>query len=429
MTRRDALLALTMIGSASLLARRAATSEPVSDARPPEGYDVLRQIPARFHESIAAGTCRSDLAAFFDAAAREALAVGQALFVPAGTYPMRTWSPPANLTVLTAGRETVFEQLATGGVPQRFIRVLADNVRLWPGGVATITGNIAVNATSFNSGIQVYADDGATIDTFVCGDVYGRDLGGDVLETGSHQNGKLNRCTIGTIYGRNIYRNIVSITAGSFGRLEGVVQLGGVGLLGLDFEPDPASGSPLESWTFGVAHCHRVSIVGDPVMPIGSVEGDELDLDYARYGSSDPPFDYGGVSETGTPYFFEMGVRYRNCDSISIKRAEISNFARGAVIDIGENAADHYTRSVRFDRLKLRNNGAKTGYEIAQQKTYHLSIGYLESNSKPSLWTATLIGGTASDSVANIGEARVVGPLVRQHTGRVNVGSNQNVRR
>jgi hypothetical protein len=386
------------------------------------GYSVLNQIPPDLHRAIRSGFAKIDLSRFFDAAAREALAMGQVLYVPQGTYPMLTWAPPADLTLVTAGRRTIFEQLGSNGVPQRFIRVLVDNVRLWPGGSATIRGNIARNATSFNSGVQVYAGNGTTINRFVCGDIYGTDIGGDVLETGSHPLGRLGDCQIGTIYADNVLRNIISITAGSSGHIEGVIQLGGVGLVGLDFEPDRYSGSPIENWTFGTARCHRVTFAGDPERPIGNVSGELLDLSYTNFRSSSPPFDYGGVTAAASPTLFEVGIRYRNCRSVVLKRAFIRNFPRGAVVDIGEGRDDSYTQLFRVDYLELHNDGATSGYEIAQQKTSRLSIGYLVSNDKPNAATATLIGGTAHDSVAEIEGGEVSGRLVAQHTGRVQVG-------
>ena len=419
--RRETLLTLAAIGGCSLLSPRSCLGQSAPGASG-SAYNVLQEIPSDLHDEIRNGTARTDLQRYFDAAARRALARRQPLYVPAGTFPMRTWSPPANLTVLTSGRQTVFEQLPTNGVSQRFIRVLTDNVRLWPGGSATVKGNIAENATSFNSAIQVHADDGVVIESFVCGDVYGIDLGGDVLETGAHARGRLYNCNIGTIYGRNVYRNIVSITAGRFGHLDGVIQLGGVGLFGLDFEPDPGSGSPLERWTFGTAQCHRVNFVGDPQVPIGSISGNLLDLSYTEYGPSRPPFDYAGVNAAKSPALFEIGVRYRNCDNISIKRAIIRDFPRGAIIDIGENPNDGYTNLFRCDYLELHGNGIKSTYEIAQQKTRRLSVGHLVSNRKPSPAVATLIGGAVSDSVAEIEIADIAGRAVLTHTGRVSIG-------
>jgi hypothetical protein len=413
--KRRTLLAALAAGGAGLVAlSRTGSCQSVAP-----GHSVLGHIPLNLHAAILSGTAKADLAPFFDAGAAEAVAAGQALYVPPGTYPMRTWAPPANLTVLTAGRQTVFQQLPTNGVPQRFIRILHDNVKLWPAGSATIKGEIARNATTFNSGVQVYAGEGATISSFVCGDVFGVDLGGDVLETGSHPLGKLGRCQIGTIYGDNILRNIVSITAGSTGRIEGVVQLGGVGLLGLDFEPDANSGSPIENWTFGKVRCHRVTFAGDPARPIGNISGDSLDLSYTDFGSSRPPFNYAGVNASANPTLFEVGLRYRNCSSVTIKRAVIRNFPRGAIIDIGEGDDDSYTGLFRIDYLELHNDGAKSTYEIAQQKTRRLSIGYLMSRDKPNPSTASLIGGTAQDSLAEIDDGEISGRLVAQHTGRV----------
>jgi hypothetical protein len=380
-------------------------------AVPMSGRSVLETIPANFHSAIRSGAIRFDLARYFDLAARRAIALGTPLYVPAGTYTMVTWAPPAGLTVLTDGRGTVFRQLDTRGRSQRFIEVAADRVRLWPGGAATVDGGMTArgaNATGFNSGIRVHAGSRVRIASFECGDVYGRNLGGDVLETGCEADGFLGTCTIGNIYGDNVYRNVFSITGGAKGTVASVMQIGGCGFSTVCVEPDPGS-APVGSWTIGRIRGHRMTIAGDPAVPIQSVTVAELDLDYGRPSSS-PPFDAGSVSERASPTLFQLGLRYRNVGQIRIDRARFANFPRAAVEDIGSGTKDPDSGSVSFGALEIVQCGAMTGYQVVTQKTRSLDVERLSAVSKSSPSIATFLGGQTMTTM------RIAGGSV---TGRV----------
>ena len=384
---------------------------------------VLDAIPPGLHAAIRSGKLRSDIAIYVDRAARGAASRGLPLLFPTGTYPMTTWQPPAGLTVLTGGRGTVFRQSDTRGKPQRFIEVFADGVRLWPGGSATIDGGMTpqgANATGFNSGIRVHAGRGVRIARFECGDIYGHDLGGDVLETGCEAGGFLGRCTIGSIYGDNIYRNLLSVTGGASGSVVAVVQQSGCGLNVVDFEPDPTS-APVGDWTIGLVQGHRATVAGDAAAGINSVGIAALDLD-CRRSPSVPAFDQGGVSERATPTLFQVGLRYRNIGNLRIGRARIANAPRGAILDIGEGADDATSGLVSIGALVIVNCGAASTYEVVTQKTRLLDIEEIDSTAKPSAGIATFLGGFRSTQI-RVGRGRIGGTVVLASKGAFTANS------
>ncbi|WP_423141291.1 hypothetical protein ACOYW6_10655 [Parablastomonas sp. CN1-191] len=399
-----------------LLVAAAALAAPAC-ASAQAARSVLDAVPAALRAAIANGSVRADLAPYFDRAAREAVSSGMALRVPAGTYTMLTWSPPAGLTVLTDGRATVFRQLDTRGRGQRFIVVSADGVRLWPGGAATIDGGMTArgtNATGFNSGVYVYAGPGARIGRFECGDVYGRNLGGDVVETGCDARGFLGSCTIGTIYGDNVYRNCLSVTSGAAGTVAGVIQTGGCGLYTADFEPDPTS-APIGSWTVGTVRGHRLGVGGAPAVGIGSVTIRDLDLDRAR-PSSIPPLDGGGVSERKTPSLFNVGIRYAGVGTLRVDRASIRGFSRAAIEDITERPQDRVSGQVSFGSLTIANCGSATNYQVITHKTRQFAVDTIEASTKSSPAIATFLGGDAMTAFTVRG-GRVSGRVVSQSLG------------
>lgn len=390
-------------------------------------YSVLESIPANLHAAIRARTVTDDLEAYFDAAAAIAVAANKPLYVPPGTYTMQEWEPPTGLTVLTAGIETAFKQLNTGGTPKRFIRVLADNISLWPGGAATVQGGLtaSVNNTAFNGAVYVYAGSGITINKFVMGDLYAQDMGGDGLETGAHSSGTLIHCQVGTVFVSNVLRNGVSVTAGKSGHIAGLIQLGGVGYLAVDFEPDPTSGSPPEHWHIGTIRGHRANFVGDPAVVMGRVRIDHLHLDYDNFTASTPAFDFGGISAATQPTTFQVGVRYRNLASLEVGQAYIAGHAYGAIVDIGSGGSDSYTRMVKFDYLKLYQTGdnAAATAEIALNKTYDFKVGFLEDQNKVSNDDPTFVATTAADSRITIDAGKINGRLINAASGHVTLGA------
>ena len=359
--------------------------------------NVMSAIPANLHASIADGTVTTTLVSYFNEVAAYAVANDRPMYIPAGTFTMQQWLPPANLVVLTAGYDTIFKQLDTSGVGTRFIDVQADNVRLWPGGAVTINGGMTaggVNATSFNSGVRVHAPASVTINRFACGDIYGLNIGGDVIETGAAATGTLKHCRIGTIYADNVYRNGISITAGETGLIDGMIQIGGIGFVGVDFEPDAASGSPPANWWVGPIRTHRVNVSGDAAKVIGAVTLSHVDMDYTRAVST-PVFNYGGVSAVLTPNAFERGMQYRNVKSLRIDHWKINSFPRGAIVDVGEAGGDSPAEHVHIGYLELASNGATSDYEISIQKTELFEIDFLRDTSKVAATDATFVSGQA----------------------------------
>lgn len=383
----------------------------------PLARNVMDDIPAFLHAGIRRGSSLRDVAPFVDIAARRAVAAGQALYFPAGTYAMVTWAPPAGLTVQTDGTLTVFRQLSTHGQARRFIEVMTNGVRLWPGGSATIDGGMTPdgdNATSFNSAIRVHAGAGINISRFECGDVHGRNIGGDVLETGCLAGGYLGNCVIGALHGTNIYRNILSITGGAQGSVAAILQDGGCGLAVLVIEPDPGSAA-VGNWTIGPVVGHRVTIAGDQAAGVGSVEIESLDLDNRRRESI-PRFDYGGVARRSSPTMFETGIRYRNIGSLVIGRAAIVDFRRAAIEDIGSQAGDTPSSLVRIGQLIVERCGVDSGYEIVTQKTRRFAIARIESTAKPRPAIGTFLCGFSMVHI-ELGEGAILGQVVSSSMG------------
>lgn len=369
-----------------------------------DAISITDFIPANLRAGVVANTGTTDLEAYFDACATACIAQNRAMYVPRGTYAFETWSPPADLTVLTAGRKTIFKQLDTGGVSTRIINVTEDNVSLWPGGSATIDGSIDTfsgNATEQNHGVIVDAQTGTSINKFTCGDIYGRNIGGDAATVYS-PGGTIGHCKLGTIYCYNVYRFGVAITGGSSGEIDAVIQHPGAGVgcgLGvMNWEPDPANTSAPDQWTIGLIRGRTITVAGDPGVRLGDINIGQLHLDYSAYGVSSPAYNEGGINVGTQPDQFLNGIRCRNWRNLHIGRAYIKGHPRRAIYDLGSGGTDDLCDSFRIDALTL--DGVCTDYptfsagEIELQKQRKFSVGTFVHASKPNLANPTFLGGT-----------------------------------
>lgn len=384
-------------------------------------FSVLEIIDPSLHGAIAAGSVTADLQADFDTAALVALALDRPLWAPAGTYTMEQWFPPAGIKVVTDGWATVFKQLNTGGTPKRFFEVQEDGVQLWPGSSASFDGSMTpggTNATAFNSAVRVHAPAGGAIKTFTMGDIYAKDMGGDAFETGADATGTLGHCQVGTIYLDNVYRNGVSITAGTSGYIGAIVQIGGVGLLAFDAEPDPSCGSAPKQWHIEFLRGNRASIVGDPAVPMGVFTFGSWEIDYAL-GASNPVFDISGVSEATSPTLFQVGFRYRNAMSIVGRSLIIRNHARAAIEDIGTGVADVVCELLKADFYETHQCGATGGFEAYQQKTRRMEFGTVVLTDKVTASTPCFNGGQLADSWLKIGGGKITGRICNAHSGSI----------
>lgn len=389
-----------------------------------QAISVIDFIPANLRAGIVANTGTTNVSAYFDAAATACVAQNRPLYVPHGTYPFLTWLPPANLTVLTDGEKTVFKQLDTGGVSTRLIHITTDNVSLWPGGSATIDGSIdtiAGNATEQNHGIFVAAEAGITIHRFTCGNVYGKNIGGDVILVYSPV-GYIGHCTIGTIFGENIYRAIVAVSGGKSGTIEAIIQKKGAGVgagLGaLFFEPDATAASEPDQWVIGEVRGRTISIVGDPAHRLGAIRIDNLHLDFDDYGVSTPAYDEGGVSLATQPDTFLNAMRLRNFSSIDIGQAYIKGHTRNAIYGIASaSQCDH----LHFGTLILKEIDAASGTgEILLVNLRKFSADVLVDVDKPVLSVPTFVGSTAADLI-EINGGEIEGRFCNAHPGDIDL--------
>lgn len=368
--------------------------------------NVLDSMSDVVRAAVIARTQTASVITQINAAAALAVAADLPLHFPSGTYPLLSWKPPTNLRVTTDGVDTVFKQIDTGGTTYRLIHIENDGVRLWPDGAATLDGStdtIPANANEFNAGLFLDPADGTTIKSFVAGDLYGRNIGGDVLTTYDGGTGYLHNWEVGNVYGFNCYRTVAAITAGRSGRIKSVIDQGvnageGTGIGVLFVEHDASINTPVENLEIGHVRGRIMNVVGVPLgARVGRVRIGTLDLDASRPYSS-PAYDEAGLNIGTTPYLFGIGLAYREVDSIYIGSAKIANCPWDAIRDNGE-AGVNWSNSVYIGSLELINNGASSNRSIVTQKTRSFHVGQLKDTDKVDTGYATFAGGKAGSSI------------------------------
>ena len=156
-------------------------------------------------------------------------------------------------------------------------------------------------------------------------------------------------------------------------------------------------------------------MVGDPQVPLGSVTIHELDLDYSR-PASNPPFSQGRVSAATAVSLFQVGMRYRNVQSLVVDRAKIVGFPRGAVEDIGSGAQDRICDRIYFGSLEIEDCGVTTKYQVTTQKTVLFEVGTLRAARKTDPSVATFIGGNAMNTI-RVNGGEIAGRIVFSAAG------------
>ena len=255
---------------------------------------------------------------------KRAFAVNAVVQVPAGTFAAKQIHIPANKTLLTAGPETVIQQLPHQPSGTSLIRVMGSNVTI---GSFTAAGNIASDMHEWMHSIEVKANaDTGNLSNVVIGDIFGRNVRGDVICLSAIPGFTLQSVSLGNISGDNVYRNVVTIagTSPSNANIQ-IASIRGqrVGLYHFDIEPDDTS-PPVIGVTVGEIVGRNVGVVGPNAAAfVDAVSIRSLDLSPDCGGSSP---DYITTDHT-RPH----GLQVRNSKNLSISSLKARGLAGQAI--------------------------------------------------------------------------------------------------
>ncbi len=197
------------------------------------------------------------------------------IYIPAGEYKVTSLNIPTNTQIITDGFDTKIIQLNTAGVDVRLINIVGSNVSI---GDIYVEGDINNQDGEQHHGVFIMASSTTgPLTNIKLGNIYGKNLRGDILYVGAVLGYKLTSVTCGNILGENILRNGVSVTGGELNC--GDVFVNSVGFLTVDVEGEPTN-EPTYNVYFGNVKGKAVGCIATSASsPNININFKSLDLD------------------------------------------------------------------------------------------------------------------------------------------------------
>lgn len=263
----------------------------------------------------------------------QALIAHRNLFIPNGTYIASKINIPSH-TVITTQGDVVFKQKAGTPAETRLINIVdVENVHIQPR--INLIGNIATDTDEQNHGLFIRGAKYVRI-----GDVFGKDLRGDVVYVGGTISQPVFDVEIGGVYGDNILRNVVSHTGGVNVHYAAAVCLSSAGYGTFDVEPNPNS-QDCDAITLGYFKGNRLLVAGLPSKTVGSVKVGFADFNKDYQTNTTPPyfaFDairHGALIIHNFTYVDIRHAKFENEDYHGIRITDSAGYVRGKEVRIG----------------------------------------------------------------------------------------------
>jgi hypothetical protein len=285
---------------------------------------------------------------------QKAVNAAKVVLIPAGTYLLSSVDVPANTYLKPQGKVTIKqERNPAGNKDLRIFYVRGSNVTIEN---IIFRGNIDIDAGEQNHAIFTYPGDSVLKNIKISG-VSGYDLRGDVICLGGQNNhAYISQAKISDIYGKNIYRNTISLTA-----VDGVtisnVRSENAGLFGIDLEGD-ANGAPLKNVTITDVKLERLGFIGEGKEPCTNVVVKNCVIDGAKFTStpSHPHAEHDYTHDA-------LLIRYSQ--NLKFENLTIANAWRYSVFAL-EGVGN--SNNLSFEKLTIKNSG--THYAPLKNATY-----------------------------------------------------------
>lgn len=264
------------------------------------------------------------------------------VYFPSGTYLVSSLNVPVGVSVLTDGFSTIFKQKSGILTDTVVLKVTGSYVTIES---CKIQGNIATDTGEQRHGILCYANSTVGALTGIrIGDIIGENLRGDVVYIGNGTTGEtIKDCNVGSVFGLNCYRNVVSITGGSNINVQSVTG-SAVGLYMFDIESN-SGGGVISDVTINYCKGHSAQVACPTLTDYATgIKINHLDINLAHCAYSTPAMPRGSYADDG--------LILRNIKSILIDYAKIVGFNRMAINAI-KNGGDLGVLSLVFNYLEM----------------------------------------------------------------------------
>lgn len=323
--------------------------------------NILDYIPRGAHAAIRAGTYVSNLSAYY----ATAFAAADAVLFPAGTYVHNSYTIPAGKTLLGEGKATRFKQTTTADRFDSLFFIEASNVTIED---CTVEGNIdmydhtvpsanapnGANDSEFMHGIYVRSpDETKPVRNVILGDIYGKNLRGDVVCIYCPTAGTVDGVTVGNVFGENILRNGVSIVGGrniSIGDIDGTA----FGYSALDIEPEDYT-KPAENITVRSVRGAVVQVAGTPGVWIDGVRIGRIDTSPSHSSEPVPAYRFANGTSQYDP---TVGFRARGAYNIHVGHWKARGHTSHAFVYISDTSPIVTKPRLQADFIDFSDIGA-----------------------------------------------------------------------
>lgn len=264
------------------------------------------------------------------------------VYFPAGTYLVSSLNIPEGVTVITDGFNTIFKQKSGILTDTPVLKIIGSYVTI---GSCKIQGNITTDTGEQRHGILCYANSTVgALKGIAIGDIIGENLRGDVVYIGNAETGeKISNVTVGSIFGGNVYRNAISITAGTDIYVHSVTG-SAVGLMMVDIETNTGSGV-VKNVTINYCKGHSAQVSCATASDYADgIKINHLDINPSYCAYSTPAIPRGANGNDG--------LILRNIKSILIDYAKIVGFNRMGIYCM-KNGGDLGVISLIFNYLEM----------------------------------------------------------------------------
>lgn len=253
------------------------------------------------------------------------------VYYPAGTWNIDTIIiTRAGTRVRTDDFGTVLHQRSGTVSGTHIMEIGASNVSV---GSMYLSGNIATDTGEQNHAVLVKG--AADFSNIRIGDLYGKNIRGDVLYIGGLLTAKVFDVQVGAVFGDNVLRNVVTVAGGQDINVTAAVSIGAVGYCVFDVEPN-SNNQYCDNITCGYIRGLQCSVAGGIAYPIGYVEFARMDLDPAYQVNTTPAY----TPFTGLKY---QALALRNFKSFKTRHMKVTNHDYAMIrhiTNIGDYAAD-----------------------------------------------------------------------------------------
>jgi len=306
---------------------------------------------------------RGDMIFFDGEIIQSALNKFAQIYIPSGNWVVDNLSITRGRTIHTDGFETKIIQRRQPAPNKPIISIIGSEVRL---GSIYLRGNIDYDVGEWNAGLTIIADRTiGNINNILIKDIMGENIRGDVVYIGSKEGKTTSDISIKNVFGRNIYRNTLSIVGGRNIRIESISGFA-IGYKMFDIEPEIYT-SDVSDISIGSISggCNQIAS-SSPLIEIANIRINSITSEEDAANST-PPYPLHDCSDQ---------LILRNLQNLHINSIFIKNFQNSIIKSIfnkGERGVERLEVSALKSTAQSKRVAIRSVFDVSHTGLFILS--------------------------------------------------------